>query len=294
MANALTNVNDTIISQAAFDAFTSAISPMMAFSTSLTADTAKKGDSVRVLTVPAQDAAANFAGTYTMQDADATGVDVDINKHKFVSWALTDTEISNSSLISLERFGYQKGFQLAKAVLQDVWSVVTNANFANKTISTAANFDSDDVADIMGAVDVLNWPENMRSMILSSPYYTALIKDNTVQGTLGVGGSEVLRSGVVGQLHGFDLYKSNLIPANAENLTGIVARPEAMAVAMRYLAPQAGNKYFAAGPISDASGITIGFRDWYDEDTGTRKKVLECVYGYKVINGSALYRIVSA
>ena len=47
---------------------------------------------MKVAFIEAADAALDFAGTYTMQDADATGKDITLNKHKFVSWSLTDTD----------------------------------------------------------------------------------------------------------------------------------------------------------------------------------------------------------
>ena len=64
---------------------------------------------------------------------------------------------------------------------------------------------------------------------------------------------------------------------------------------MRYLAPQDGHKYNRAEPLSDSeSGITIGLRDWYDENTGQRKRVWECVYGYEVGIAAGIKRLVSA
>jgi hypothetical protein len=122
------------------------------------------------------------------------------------------------------------------------------------------------------------------------------VKDNAVQGTLGVGLSQALSGSKGPQIHGFNTCKSNLVPANGENLTGFACQGDAILVAMRYLAPQEGNKYFQASPVADpnGSGFTIGFRDWYDENEGRRKKVLECCYGYLKGNPAALKRIVSA
>ena len=42
-----------------------------------------------------------------------------------------------------------------------------------------------------------------------------------------------------------------------------------MAVAMRYLQPIDATAYIEAGPVSDAtSGITLGYRRYYDTDSG--------------------------
>ena len=44
----------------------------------------------------------------------------------------------------------------------------------------------------------------------------------------------------------------------------------------------------------NGSGFTFGFRDWYEESAGTRRKVIECNYGYLKGNGAAIKRLVSA
>jgi hypothetical protein len=52
---------------------------------------------------------------------------------------------------------------------------------------------------------------------------------------------------------------------------------------MRYLAPQDGNTYSQATQVADSkTGMVIGLRDHYDNNTGTRYVNLECLYGYTV------------
>lgn len=295
MANSFSNMTDTIIVQNAINAFTAAITPLNAFLTDFSSAAVQRGDKVKVPFVLAADAAEDFGGTYTMQDADAEGIDITINKHKFVSWSLTDTEVATQPQLSVELFGQQKGFQLAKAVLQDIWSLITAANFGSAGLtSTSGNFDLDDVADLAGTCDTADWAENLRGLVLSSAYYTALTKDSNLQSVNQAGTDQVQRRNVLPMVHGFTPYKSTLVPGNSENLTGFACRPEAIIAAMRYLAPQAGHDYADAGPVSTPEGITLGFRSWYDRDLGRSKRVLECNYGYTKGLGSALKRIVSS
>jgi hypothetical protein len=298
MANAFTNLTDTVILDAAIDGFVAAITPVRAFAINCSPAPAQRGDKVKVLFVGAQDAAIDWvaANGYVMQDADAEGLDVALDKRKYVSWGIQDQDLANNPQLSLERFGRQKGFNLAKAVLQDIWSLVTLVNYgAAGHTGAGANFDSDDVADLEQVCDEADWPEFGRSIVLSPAYHNGLVKDDAVQGSLGVENSGALADSRVQRVHGFDEYKSNLIPANNEHLTGMAVIPDAILVAMRYIAPQEGHKYFQAAAVTDpnGSGLTIGFRDWYDEDSGTRKKVLECCYGYLKGNPAALKRIVS-
>lgn len=293
MANAITTMTDTIIANKIYEAFKVQIAPLTRFARNFSPDiVGKRGDKVKVAFVSTQDAAQDFTGTYNIQDADAEGQDVELTGHKFVSWGLTDLEIANNPQLSIDVFAAQKANKLAQAVLADIWSVITVANFSNEIEVTSANFDADELADLREDATVLNWPnDNLRTAILAPADYTYLLKDADIKAADAFGSSAPIQNGVIPTLYGFGLMESNLIPANGENLRSFVAYPDAILLAMRYLAPQSGHNYDMAMPITDESGITLGFRSWYDPDTGTKKNVLECNYGKRKGNGSSLIRI---
>lgn len=292
MANAITDMNSTILANAIFESFLDKITPLTRFARNFSAAAAKRGDKVRVNLVSSADAAATFAGSYNIQDADADGTDITLGAPIYTSWGLTDLELANNPELSLEMFAAQKANKLAKAVLQSVWANITVANFANEIEVTAANFDSDEVADLREDANVLNWPEEMRSLILGPADMTGLLKDGDIKASDAFGGSEAIRQGKVPVLYGFGVLESNLIPANAENLRSFAAYPDALAVAMRYHAPQSGHNYNEAMAMTDPeSGITLGFRSWYDPKTGTMNNVMDAIVGSAVGNGSSLIRI---
>jgi hypothetical protein len=101
-------------------------------------------------------------------------------------------------------------------------------------------------------------------------------------------------TGEVPMLHGFKVIKSNIVPANGENLVGFATDGSGIAAAFRYLAPQDGHKYDRAESLVGEGGITLGLRDWYSEDNGNRRSVIECVYGYETGITEGVKRIVSA
>jgi hypothetical protein len=299
MPNTFTNTSSIILTSAALEAFIAALTPIKSFANDFSAEAAAKGTGVRVAFIPSQADAADFAGDYTANSGStASGIDILVNRWKYVSWQLTDLESSINQLVRIESFGRQYGFKLGKAVLQDIWSVVTNANYGSAVFTGASStFDSDSVVDIDSALDVLYWPDVDRKMILNNLYYNSLIKDPSVKQAqaIGMAGADTpVQSGHLPNLLGIEVFESMLVPANSENLVGFAAMPDAMGVAMRYMQPQPGNTYFQAAPVTNESGMTLGFRDFYDNKSGTRWQVLEANYGYKVINPAALKRIVSA
>lgn len=292
-----TSLNNELVSSAVLNAFTSEITPILGFSTNFSDAIGSRGDTVHVPYVPLASAALTFSDStgYVRQDTTLNKRTVELNRHRFVSWRVTDLEQTRSTAISLEMFGQQKGFQLARAVFQDILSAVTAANYGAAALtSTAANFDSNDVADVALACDLIDMPSAPRSLILGSAYFWALAKDNGIKSSDAFGGPEAIREGRIPNIYGFNTFKSNLIPANAQNLVGMAAYPSALAVAMRYLAPAGGGGDGVYRAVTDPSGITLGYREFYDNDLGERIAVMEALYGYSVGEASALRRIVSA
>ena len=297
MANSTTGIQDDIISRGVLQGFTAAIAPMAALNSVFSDDAANKGDRVSVPRLASSlDAAADksVGGAYTIQDIDSDAVEIILNKHKYVSMGADDIEVANSSALVLERYGVRKGNLLAKTVVQDIFSEITAANFGTAAFTGAAStFDEDDVADIADACDDADMPTDGRYLVLSNAYITALRKAGAIKDTAGYGYNAIM-SGNVPMLHGFIVIPSNIIPANGENLVGFATDGSGIASAFRYLAPQDGNKYDRAESIIGEGGITLGRRDWYSEDYGNRRSVMECVYGYETGLAAGIKRLVSA
>lgn len=299
MANTMTTMGNTLIAQRAVEAFVAAMTPLFAFSRNFSEAEAARGDKVKVTLISAAAAAQDWvaANGYTIQDDTREGVDVALTARKYVSWHLTSQELADNPQANLEQLGRQKGFALAKAVLQDIWSLVTLANYgAAGFTGAAAVFDADEVANLEITCDEADWPEQERSLILAPAYHGALVKDNAVQGTLGVEQSAALSQSKVRQLHNFNLYKSNLIPANAQNLKGMAVHPDAILLASRVLVPDDKRNTISFEKMADpgGSGITCGLREWFDPDKDRTIRVLEFNYGKLKGLGTACKRVVSA
>lgn len=297
--NTITGINDDILSKSVLDGFIAGITPLTAFTTSFNSDAVKKGDKVSIPRVGAQtDAAATKVShtAYAIQGSQSDAIEITLGQPVYVSSALDDVEIASSSVLNLEMYGKQKGFNLAKKVFQDILSKVTNANYGAAVFTGAAStFDADDVVDIRTACSQADMPEEMRALILGPTYVGNLLKDNSIQNNSAFGSSNPIKEGSIGRLVGFDVFESNLIPSNSQNLVGLAAHPAGLAIAMRYLQPQAGNTYSAAYPVTDSkTGITIGVREGYDNLKGVKYKIWECVYGYEVGIAAGIKRLVSA
>lgn len=297
MANSITGINDDILSQSVLEGYTTAIAPLAAFATDFSSEAAKRGDTVTIMrdnsTIDAPLDKTTHAD-YTIQDADSDAVVLTLGQPKYVSWGLDDVEVASSSMLTVERFGRRKGNMLAKTVLQDIWSEITAANFGGAAFTGAAStFDEDDVADVAEVCDLADWEADDRFLILSPAYITALRQSGAIKDTSGYG-FNAIQSGNVPMLHGFKILPSNSIPGNSENLIGFAADGKGIASAFRYLMPQAGHKYTRAEPLVGEGGATLGLRNWYSEDSGVNKTVVEAVYAYETGISTGIKRLLSA
>jgi len=294
MANTINaNLQNNIIAQSALEQFTSILAPLNAFSTSFNDEAADRGKTISIPTISNTSSTSTFAGTYSSADTTLNSTQITLDQHLFVSWHITDTEWSQSSSVELQRFGYQKGGDLAKAVFQNVLDVVKGANYTKKVEVTAGNFDADEVADLReDGLDANLYPDQC-ALVLQNTYFTSLLKDTDISHAMNYGSAEVVQGGRVPSLFGIkDIYESNSIPDNSDDLKGFYCHPSCLAVAMRYLEPTNTSGYISARRLTDeASGIVMGYREFYEESTGTQTAVLECVFGKTVALADNLIRI---
>jgi len=294
MANTIpAGLQNNIISQSALEAFTAILAPLKAFSTSFNDEAAQRGKTINIPTLANTASAVTFSGTYSSQDTTYSTTAITLDQHLFVTWHVTDTESSQSSAVELQRFGYQKGGDLAKAVFQNVLDVVKGANYSSKVEVTAANFDADEVADLReDGLDQNLYPDQC-TLVLQNDYFTSLLKDTDISHAMNYGSAEVVQGGRVPSLFGIkSIYESNSVPDNSDDLKGFYCHPSALAVAMRYLEPINTQEYIAANRLTDEdSGIVLGYREFYSPDTGTQTAVLEAVFGKTVGIAENLIRV---
>ncbi len=275
-----TNLNNEIFAQSALEAYVAELCPFSYFSTNFSPAPVQKGDTVLVPLVAAL-TATTFGGSYAICGGTQTVVTVTINRHKHVPIGQSDLTAANSSAASLIKFAYQQGQALAVAVLSDVFSLLTTGNFGiwNSAICSSAF----GVSTMRAGRLILNKakvPKTDRSMFLDpTPYDSLLGVTNFVQAHM-IGDSLAIKEGRIPRALGFNLVELvSGFPGGS--VMGFCAHASAIAVAMRYLQPQPGNTYLDTRAVSDpTTGIVMGLRDHYDNNTGTRYLNLEANYGY--------------
>lgn len=278
-----TNFNDEIFAQSALEGFTKTLAPFNLFSTNFSPASATRGDTVLVPLI-ASVTATTFNGSYAVCGGSLSAVTVTINRHKHAYVGQDDLTAANSSIAQLERFAFQQGAGLATLVMQDILTLCTTANFA---LATAVASTALDIPQLRRARLLLNQadaPIMPRALLLDCvPFDALLAVTNFVQAYLTKIDDQVLQDGYIGKALGFKLAEINSLFPSGNSVMGFAAHASAIAIAMRYLQPQRPDRYDRAQAISDPdTGLTIGLRDHYDPNTGTRYVNLEANYGFSV------------
>lgn len=283
-----------VVKRSALQGFVDALLPVSAFAMDVSAEEAVKHQSVTVPLIGNR-LAKDFAGNYiTGAGGDADPVTVTLNVHKYDTVKLTDKEAMMTP-VQLEMFGYQAGQAIGLGMLQDFLGLITAQNYGAPVFTGGhAAFDSDDVVDIKIALDDAKVAIAGRNLVLASAYTGALLKDDSIKTVANLGNDEAIRNGMFTKLSNFRMFESGIVPANGEHLVGFAGVPAGMAIAMRYVKPQDGHTYsMAEALVDDQTGIVLGVREWYDNNTGTKYLAFDALGGKSVGIAGGLKRIVS-
>jgi hypothetical protein len=276
-----TNLNISRLANAALEAFTKELLPLTAFSTSFNGENGTaKGTAILVPLISAL-TATTFGGTYAICGGTKSVITVTLNRHKMVNIGQQDLDALNNSASSLDSFGYQQGSALAQAVLEDIFTLLTTANFGFVTGVSTTDFGIAQLRSGRLKLNQSNAPRSPRVAILDCvPYDVLLGVTNFVQAQM-FADNQVLQEGKIMRALGMNIHEVNDTFGSTNSVMGFVAHASAIAIAMRYVAPQTTALYQNSGAFSDPkTGATFGLRDFYDPATGSRYIALECNYGY--------------
>ena len=315
MANSFTGINDTIIIAEAFPAFKAKLAPLFGFCTSFDAEASRKGDKVSVPVIAGRTAASRADGaTYQVDTGVTIAVkDISLDQQYHAPWYVTDGADAKTIVRVWEAAARECAYALAAKIFDTVIENFRDehtTNFGNtaydKITVAAANFDLDDIVDLQ-ALLTAKGALGPQTLLLTTAYASALKKDNHIQDASAFGSDVVIRTGEFAlPMYGIRAYE---VPAfgtevTADNTGGILAVPSAVGLAVRPVAPLDTAKLMAWEIVTDpdGTGLSMGYRRWYDESTGTMWGTFEALYGTVVIRpaaqttgaGGGAVRVVSA
>jgi|DEB0MinimDraft_10_1074344.scaffolds.fasta_scaffold00855_8 hypothetical protein len=295
MANSLGGISLAAIAEQTLDYLGSQFFMVSAFTRDFSQDIRNRGASVTTR-VPSSVTAQDLSSGYSATDVTSTAKTVTLSNFKGFVTGLTDKEVSLAGNQQwLQRIFVEPAVEATcKAVVDDLLALVLNANFSANQVITAANFDSDDLADLAGDLTTAKVPKSLRSALISPAYNASLQKDAAIQDASAYGSPDAVREHKAGMIHGFGIHEYEAIPTNSENLAGFVCHPSALLIAARQVAAPISPRVEVLNAVEPKTGLPLQFRYWYDRDGGKYKFSVGLLYGVAVGNGAALKRIKSA
>lgn len=221
---------------------------------------------------------------------------ITVNKRKYQPLDYSSKDFRRQPWFDAVRLGKMNAEKLGVDILTDILSVVKAAAYgaAVKSI-TAANYTSDDVVDLRGIANGLNWPDGGRSLVVDSSVDVALSKDPSYKLALNIGTASVIQEGRFPNLSGFDYTWMPNFPNNGEGLLGIIAHASAILAAFAPIDPAPGvrGQLVAYNIATDeATGISLNYRHWGLAQADRDFEVIECAYGYEPGVANALRRLL--
>ena len=292
MATINSALNDKLIAQAALESFTADLEPLSIFTTSYSNEVVRRGASVEVPLI-ANLTATTFADSYEADGGTMNKVTINVDTHRIVTVSLSDTEYSKSSAAEITKFATQQGKALAQSVLTSFYNLfVTTAGSAAQFSATLTNLSAFTITNARALRKALSdekAPLTDRALILNTTLYDSLLSQSGLLDASAFGSRDVISEGRVPRILGMNAYESLILPTNSISLAAIAVHPNAAAIAVRALEPQAPSEYLAATVVNDPqSGLTLGYRRHYNPSSGKHYVSFECVFGCsRAITGAA-------
>lgn len=292
---------------AAISAFKAAVLPLTVFASTFRNVQLKGTDKAEVIYYPLDTTSAKDFATDTGyvfdEDTNTAHREISITNRKYVSLGLTGRDLARIPVLDAAKLGALKGENLAFQIIQDILSVVTHANYPNDGY-VGSTFDSDDVVDIRVAANDLKisgrpapWPQAGRGLVMNPSYDGKLLKDASFKAAYAIGTDQVVRTGQLPNVFGFNYAQSAAVPDNSENLVGFAAYMSAILVAFSPIEPPESVRKLLIDyrVVTDPdTGISFEYRQWGDPSFDMDKRVIECNYGYAKGEANAILAVRSA
>jgi len=296
MPNTLANVNLAKLAQETLPDFVETFAPANAFTTDFSDDIASSGASIGTRYVDALTGTGNMAAGYAAAAEDVTynAVTVTLDKWKGFTIGFNDLERSKAEFSLRDDFIIPGLEVVGTLFFNDLWALVTAANFTNSTAIAAVAWDRDNLADLNGTLNTLKNIKTGRSVVQNPAYYAEMVKSLNSAEIPGITPGKV--EAIAPRIAKFDQWESTLADDNAENLGAFACQKSALVIAARTII--ADEMQTAAGVtnttvVVPGLGLPIRMREWYDANNGIQYLNMNVLYGMSVGKPAAGVRVTT-
>jgi len=290
MANSI-SAAPSVLSAAVLSALQNKLPVLSGISSVFSARPGSTGMSIQVPLIGTSSATAFGSGGYlTQDDATITAATVSLTQFK-ISSRFTPSNLKDYGAdFFVNNFVQTASIGLAQKVMDVINAQVTAANYSVSS-TTGGDLSYDELVGVQKTLDDAKAP-SPRYAVLNSTYISDLRKDTSIVGN-NVLGAQIIRDGDLGIIAGARIYQFANLAANAENLAGWVAGPDAIAFASA-LPDSEGIPGFEVSNATDA-GTGLGVQVLVGmEQSGFLNVTATLMFGAAVGRATSLVRLKTA
>lgn len=282
------------LTQGAIEGFAELVAPIKAFSYVVKPGVAALNDVVRVpFTNTSASANFSYSSGYATDSNNIEGKSITLNILKYQRIGFADSDLAQLNQEAIIRIGHAAGARLASDFVSASFvSCLTAGNFPNSGSYTSSDYtQSVALAALDKAANDYKWLDGERALICGTTLWQSLMNNSTITNAANFGNVGPVQQGKLNSVLGFVPYKTTITLPNSA--TGFAASPNGLLIGNAYHAPQeSGNAYNEVQQITDtATGVTIGYRSYYDPLKATNVRVFDVLGGCGVGSANGVYWI---
>ena len=293
MANSLQGLNLSMVASLTLDHLGYSFPMFAHFARNFSDGVRQRGDGVTTR-IPLALNAMDLSGSYSPGDIETTEVSVSLDHMKGFVIGLSDLEVSKakSADFIFNVFAMPAVDAVAKSFADSLLGLITPSNFPTAITKSAADFDTDEIAQAQQLLSTARAPRSMRSILLGTDYTASLMKDSMIYSDQ-YGTRDPLLTGEVMDVFGMGVVEYQGIPT-ANNLRGFACHPSALVMAARHVAePSTGGRVETLSTVEPRTGLPVQFRKHYDATLGKTMLSVSCLWGVALGNTTCGVRILT-
>lgn len=227
MASTITNINTALIDESIVGALRHSLPMMKLVSFGIEQGEKLQNDIVRVPIATDPSVATKTAGTFLTAGGTMAGNNVTLSNFRGAAWDATEGTVSAATI---EKYWADKAAGAVHATVKDAvdaaFALVTASNFddvegTDKLTKTTADFDQGELAKLWG-YGLNKIKRQQRVLVLNTAYSAAMLGMSNMPLVYAFGGENYLKTGNIPEFAGMKILTYADLPANGENLGGVV------------------------------------------------------------------------
>lgn len=193
----------------------------------------RMGDTIRlqqISHIAARDKSANTDVTY--DNVTETDLTITINKHKYVAFNIEDILAAQAQPDLRAEYVKEAAYGLALAVDSDLMALYSG--LSQSVGVGGSDISEQTILDGKLLLDNADVPREGRSFVIAPAQENVLLKiPRFTEVQMIGGGGEAIRNGMIGRIHGFDVYVSTNVAASGGTTYNLMFHREAFGLAMQ-------------------------------------------------------------